>query len=95
MQQRCVTDAWKTWCSTTAAKDACKTADPPPDLENLSFYARSDEQVLIPGVAATYWQLNYVRGAPRNPSKDLLGNITVHFTGSVSAMYRILSEEKP
>jgi hypothetical protein len=95
MQQRCIADAWKTWCSTTAAKDACKTADPPPDLENLSFYARSDEQILIPGVAATYWTLSSFRGAPRDPSKDLLGNITVHFSGSVSAMYRILSEEKP
>ena len=87
MEQRCIADAWKTWCSTAAAKDACKTADPPPDLENLTFNARSDEQVLIPGVAVTYWTLNSFRGAPRNPSKDLLGNITVHFTGSVSAMY--------
>jgi hypothetical protein len=95
MQQRCVADAWKTWCSTTAAKDACKATDPPSDLENLTFNARSDEQVLIPGVAATYWTLNSFRGAPRNPSKDLLGNITVHFTGSVSAMYRIQPEEKP
>jgi hypothetical protein len=95
MQQRCVTDAWKTWCSTTAAKDACKTADPPSDLENLTFNARSDEQILMPGVAVTYWTLSSFRGAPRNPSKDLLGNITVHFTGSVSAMYRIPPEEKP
>jgi hypothetical protein len=95
MQQHCLADAWKTWCSTVAPKDACKTTDPPPDLENLNFNARSDEQVLIPGVAATYWTLNSFRGAPRNPSKDLLGNITVHFTGSVSAMYRIQPEEKP
>ena len=95
MQQRCIADAWKTWCSTTAAKDACKSADPSPDLENLNFNARSDEQVLIPGVAATYWTLNSFRGAPGNPSKDLLGNITIHFTGSVSAMYRIQPEEKP
>jgi hypothetical protein len=95
MEQRCIADAWKTWCSTTAAKDACKTADPPSDLENLTFNARSDEQVLIPGVAATYWTLSSFRGAPRNPSKDLLGNITVHFSGSVSAMYRIAPEEKP
>jgi hypothetical protein len=95
MEQRCIADAWKTWCSTTAAKEACKSADPSPDLENLNFNARSDEQVLIPGVAATYWTLNSFRGAPRNPSKDLLGNITVHFTGSVSGMYRIQTEEKP
>jgi type IV secretory pathway VirB2 component (pilin) len=94
MEQRCIADAWKTWCSTAAAKDACKTGAPTPDLENLTFNARSDEQVLIPGVAVTYWTLSSFRGAPRNPSKDLLGNITVHFTGSVSAMY-ILSEEKP
>ncbi len=95
MQQRCVADAWKTWCSAAAPKDACKTTDPPQDLENLNFNARSDEQVLIPGVAATYWTLTSFRGAPRNPSKDLLGNITVHFTGSVSGMYRIQPEEKP
>jgi hypothetical protein len=95
MQQRCIADAWKTWCSTTAPKDACKSADPPPDLENLTFNARSDEQILIPGVAATYWTLNSFRGAPRNPSKDLLGNITVHFSGSVLGMYRIQPEEKP
>jgi hypothetical protein len=95
MQQRCVADAWKTWCSTAAPKDACKSADPSPDLENLNFNALSDEQVLMPGVAVTYWTLNSFRGAPRNPSKDLLGNITVHFSGSVSAMYRILPEEKP
>lgn len=95
MQQRCLADAWKTWCSTAAPKDACKTTDPPPDLENLNFNARSDEQVLIPGVAATYWTLSYFRGAPHNASKDLLGNITVHFTGSVSAMYRVQPEEKP
>jgi hypothetical protein len=95
MEQRCVADAWKTWCSTTAPKDVCKTADPPPDLENLSFNARSDEQVLLPGVAASYWTLNSFRGVPRIPSKDLLGNITVHFTGSVSATYRIPPEEKP
>ena len=94
MEQRCIADAWKTWCSTAAAKDACKTGAPTPDLENLTFNARSDEQVLIPGAAVTYWTLSSFRGAPRNPSKDLLGNITVHFTGSVSAMY-ILSEEKP
>jgi hypothetical protein len=95
MEQRCIADAWKTWCSTTAAKDACKTADPPSDLENLTFNARSDEQILMPGVAVTYWTLSSFRGAPRNPSKDLLGNITVHFAGSVSAMYRIPLEEKP
>lgn len=95
MEQRCIADAWKTWCSTTAPKDACKTADPPSDLENLTFNARSDEQVLMPGVAVTYWTLSSFRGAPRNPSKDLLGNITVHFSGSVSAMYRIPPEEKP
>jgi hypothetical protein len=95
MQQRCVADAWKTWCSTAAAKDACKTADPPPDLENLTFNARSDEQILMPGVVVTYWTLSSFRGAPRNPSKDLLGNITVHFSGSVSGMYRIQPEEKP
>jgi hypothetical protein len=94
MQQRCIADAWKTWCS-TAEKDACKSADPPSDLENLTFNARSDEQILMPGVAVTYWTLSSFRGAPRDPSKDLLGNITVHFSGSVSAMYRILSEEKP
>ncbi|HEY1924306.1 MAG TPA: SIMPL domain-containing protein [Candidatus Acidoferrum sp.] len=95
MEQHCIADAWKTWCSTAAAKDACKTADPPPDLENLTFTARSDEQVLIPGIAATYWTLSSFRGAPRSPSKDLLGNITVHFSGSVSAMYRIPPDEKP
>ena len=95
MEQRCVADAWKTWCSTTAPKDACKTADPPQDLENLSFNARSDEQVLMPGVAANYWLLNSFRGSPHNPSKDLLGNITVHFTGSVAATYRIPQDEKP
>ncbi len=95
MQQRCLADAWKTWCATAAPKDACKTTDPPPDLENLNFNARSDEQVLIPGVAATYWTLSYFRGAPHHASKDLLGNITVHFTGSVSAMYRVQPEEKP
>jgi len=95
MQQRCVADAWKTWCSTAAPKDACKSADPSPDLENLNFNARSDEQILMPGVAVTYWTLSSFRGAPRNPSKDLLGNITVHFTGSVSGMYRIQPEEKP
>jgi hypothetical protein len=95
MQQRCVTDAWKTWCSAAAPKDACKSADPPSDLENLTFNARSDEQILMPGVAVTYWTLSSFHSAPRNPSKDLLGNITVHFTGSVSAMYRIPPEEKP
>jgi hypothetical protein len=95
MEQRCIADAWKTWCSAAAAKDSCKTGDPTPDLENLTFNARSDEQVLIPGIAVTYWTLNSFRGAPRNPSKDLLGNITVHFSGSVSAMYRIPLEEKP
>jgi hypothetical protein len=94
-EQRCIADAWKTWCSTVAAKDACKTGAPTPDLENLTFNARSDEQVLIPGVAVTYWTLSSFRGAPRNPSKDLLGNITVHFSGSVSAMYHIAPEEKP
>ena len=94
MEQRCIADAWKTWCS-TAPKDACKSADPPPDLENLNFNARSDEQVLMPGVAASYWTLNSFRVAGRNPPKDLLGNITVHFTGSVFAMYRIPQEEKP
>jgi hypothetical protein len=95
MEQRCVADAWKTWCSTTASKDACKSTDPPQDLENLTFNARSDEQVLMPGVAASYWMLNSFRGSPHNPSKDLLGNITVHFTGSVAAMYRIPQDEKP
>ena len=53
MEQRCIADAWKTWCSAAAAKDACKTGDPTPDLENLTFNARSDEQVLMPGVAVT------------------------------------------
>jgi len=95
MEQRCIADAWKTWCSAAATKDACKSADLTQDLENLNFNARSDEQVLSPGVAATFWTLNSFRGVPRIPSKDLLGNITVHFTGSVSATYRIPQEEKP
>ena len=94
LEQRCIADAWKTWCSTAAPKDG-KTGEPPSDLENFTFNARSDEQVLMPGVAVTYWTLSSFRGAPRNPSKDLLGNITVHFSGSVSAMYRIPPEEKP
>jgi type IV secretory pathway VirB2 component (pilin) len=95
MEQRCVADAWKTWCSTTAPKDACKSSDPPPDLENPTFNARSAEEVLLPGVGASYWTLNSFRGGPRERSKDLLGNITVHFTGSAAAMYRIPLDEKP
>ena len=95
MEQRCIADAWKTWCSTIAPRDVCKTADPPADLEVFNFSARSDEQLLMPGVAAGYWQLNSFRGAGHNPPKDLLGNITVHFTGSITAAYRIPQEEKP
>jgi hypothetical protein len=96
MQQRCVADAWKTWCSTLAARNLCKTADPPPDLEIVSFSAHSDEQILLSNTpAATSWILNTFRGSPRNPPKDLLGDITVHFTGSVNINYRIPPDEKP
>jgi hypothetical protein len=95
MERRCIEDAWKKWCATDPAKGVCKSDQPPADLQLGNFSARSDEEVLLPGTAAGYWQVAFSRGQDPRPPRDLLGNIALHLTGTVFLNYSYPREETP
>jgi hypothetical protein len=95
MEHRCTEDAWKKWCATDAATTACKSDAPPSNFQLANFSARSDEEVLLPGTGAGYWQVTFSRGQDPRPPRDLLGNITLHLTGTIFLSFSYPREEKP
>jgi hypothetical protein len=95
MEHRCIEDAWKKWCATDPATTACKSDEPPSNFQLANFNARSDEEVLLPGTGAGYWQVTFTRGQDPRPPRDLLGNITLHLTGTIYLTYSYPREEKP
>jgi hypothetical protein len=95
MQNRCIGDAWKNWCATDSATTVCKSGAPPSNFQLANFSARSDEEVLLPGSGAGYWQVTLARGQDPRPPRDLLGNITLHLTGTIFLNFSYPREEKP
>jgi hypothetical protein len=95
MEQRCIEDAWKKWCATDPPTTVCKSDAPPSNFQLANFSARSDEEVLGPGTGAGYWQVTLTRGQDSPPRRDLLGNITLHLTGTIFLNFSYPREEKP
>jgi hypothetical protein len=96
MEHRCIEDAWKKWCATDPPTIFCKSDAPPSNFQLANFSARSDEEVLLPGTGAGYcWQVTLTRGQDAQPPRDLLGNITLHLTGTIFLNFSYPREEKP
>jgi hypothetical protein len=95
MEHRCIEDAWKKWCATDPPASFCKSDAPPSNFQLANFSARSDEEVLLPGSGAGYWQVTLTRGQDARPPRDLLGNITLHLTGTIFLSFSYPREEKP
>jgi hypothetical protein len=95
MEQSCAADAWKKWCATPAAKGVSKSDEPPPDLQMQNLSIRSTETVLLPDGGTNRWVINYSRNQRTFDPPDLLGNITLHLTGSMNLNYSYARDEKP
>ncbi len=95
MEHRCIEDAWKNWCATDPPTIFCKSDAPPSNFQLANFSARSDEEVLLPGSGAGYWQVTLTRGQDPRLPRDLLGNITLHLTGTIFLSFSYPREEKP
>jgi hypothetical protein len=87
LRQRCTTEAWTTWCATTDDQSAC-AAEPPPTLQFQTLSVRSEEKVLRADGGADYWRFNVHRGQPHVEAPELVGNVTLHLTGTISLLYR-------
>jgi hypothetical protein len=62
-------------------------------MQNLSI--RSTETVLLPDGGTNRWVINYSRNQRTFDPPDLLGNITLHLTGSMNLNYSYARDEKP
>ncbi len=95
MQQRCTADAWKQWCaSPAAAASDCAPDKPPADLDLQAFNVRSEETLLRPdGGGSMPWQFSYNRMQRAQEPQDLLGNMTIHLTGTILLTYRTQPKE--
>lgn len=87
LQHRCTAEAWKNWCATPEAGEACP-AQPPAGLQLQMLAVRSEEKLLRPDGGADYWRftVNRIQQAPE--VQELLGNVTVHLRASISLFYR-------
>jgi hypothetical protein len=92
MQRLCTAEAWKKACASEAPPAACASGRAP-DLQLQSFRVQSDEKLLTPENGVNYWSLNYAPSLPLPKPPELLGNVTVHLSGTISLTYR--KEEKP
>ena len=95
MEHRCIEDAWKKWCAADEPITVCKSDAPPSNFQLANFSARSDEEVLLPGTGAGYWQVTLTLGQDPRPPRDLLGNITLHLTGTIFLNFSYPREGKP
>jgi hypothetical protein len=89
LRQRCTADAWKAWCASPAAAGSCPTDNPPGDLELQSLYVRSAERVLRPDGGVGYWDFAISPTQRRSHAFELLGNVSVHLTGSIALAHRV------
>ena len=94
-QDQCTADAWKKWCDTDTAKDACRTEKPPPDLQLQFFNVHSVESVLYPDGGVRPWNFSFSPRQPILEPPDLLGIVSLHLNGSVNLNYSYTREEKP
>ena len=91
-QRVCTADAWKTACAAESPPSAC-AGGRPPELQLQSFRVQSDEKLLMPENGVNYWNLNYAPSQPLPKPPDLLGNVTVHLSGTILLTYR--KDERP
>jgi len=95
LQDRCTADAWKRWCATGAAKDACHTDLPPAELQLQMFNVRTAETILFPDGGTRRLEFNLATHQRPADPPDLAGNITIHLNGNATWNYSYTTEEKP
>jgi hypothetical protein len=84
IQERCMTEAWKRWCSAATEKNAdCSSPTPPGSLQIQSFNLRSTEKVMHADGPPEYININYSAYQPRSAPPELLGNVPIHFVGNI------------
>jgi hypothetical protein len=86
--QRCMADAWRTWCAGPESTEACATDRPPEDLKVQSFSVRSVEKVLRPDGGVGYWEFTSSPVQRRPRPFELLGDVSVHLTGNLVLAHR-------
>ena len=92
LEKQCVADAWKQWC--VAQTSACPSEQPPAQLQLQFFTVRSTERLLRPDSGgAQYWQFTYTPAQRSAEPLEMLGNVVVHFRGTITLTYR--PEGKP
>jgi hypothetical protein len=85
IHERCASEAWKNWCQSSAGKNPeCGAAYPPASLQVQSFNLRSTEKLMRDGTS-DYLRVGWSMYQPQqqNTPPELLGNVTVHLTGSI------------
>jgi len=87
IRQRCTTEAWKSWCSSSGAKSlSCKAGDVPESLQLQSLSLRSTEKLMRGEGPTDYYRISingYQSGQQISPP-ELLGNVPLHLIGTIS-----------
>jgi hypothetical protein len=84
IRERCMTEAWKRWCSATTEKNAdCGSPAPPGSLQIETFNLRSTEKVMRADGPPEYITITYSAYQPRSAPPELLGNVPIHFVGNI------------
>jgi hypothetical protein len=83
IRERCVAEAWKQWCDSTATKNVACEATPPKSLQIQNFALRSTEKLLLSGGTPDYFRINYPSYQAQMAPPELLGNVAIHLVGNI------------